>query len=82
MEQVLLVWEMRPEYVNFYLFEDGSYNAELARQSSGKMIGGDDLEEDDPIYELDLIIGDLAPHPLDELVNLEVIAVYHCGVLL
>ena len=50
--KTLLLWNAVPESVTAYLLEPGSELAELAKQSAGKYIGSDDVEEGDPIAML------------------------------
>ena len=82
-EQVLLVCELNPESVQFYLFDAGSHEAMLARESSGLMINGDILEDEHPIFELNERLGAIQPVSLEDMqYRLNVIAVFKAGFFL
>lgn len=82
-QQVLLVWELSPESVQFYLFDVGTHEAMLARESSGLMINGDILEDEHPIFELNERLGAIQPVSLEDMqYRLNVIAVFKAGFLL
>jgi len=50
--KTLLLWNAVPESVTAYILEPGSQLAELAKQSAGKYINSDAVEEGDPIDQL------------------------------
>jgi hypothetical protein len=50
--KTLLLWNAVPERVTAYLLEPGSKLAELAKQSAGKYINSVDIEDGDPIEQL------------------------------
>lgn len=82
-EQVLLVWELHPESVKFYLFDAGSHEAYLARMSSGFMINGGLVPDKHPIYELNELLSTVEPVSLDTLkYGLNIISVYEAGFFL
>ena len=82
-EQVLLVWELHPESVKFYLFDAYSHLAILARESSGLMINGDVIPDEHPIWELNELLSTVEPVSLDTLkYGLNIISVYEAGFFL
>ena len=85
-EKVLLVWELNPESVQFYLFDVGSHEAMLARESSGLMINGDILGDEHPIWELEELLNTIEPVELAELEDMQyspnIIAVFKAGFFL
>ena len=82
-EQVLLVWEINTEGVEFYLFDHGSDEARLARESDGFLINGDTLEDEHTIWELTELLNTIEPTELDDMqYSLNIIAVFKAGFLL
>ena len=52
-KQLLLIWELNPEYIQFYLLNIDDPIVEVARKCSGLMLGGDNSnEEDNNLVEL------------------------------
>lgn len=82
-EQVLLVWELNPESVALYLFDEGSHEAQLARESNGLMIHGDIIPDEHPIGELNELLNTIEPAELDDMqYSLNIVAVLHAGFFL
>lgn len=46
-KQLLLIWELNPEYLQFYLLNIDDPLVELARKCSGLMLGVDNSQEED-----------------------------------
>lgn len=82
-EQVLLVWELNPESVQFYLFDVGSHEAQLARYASGFMINGDELSDTHSIFKLNELLGAIEPVDLEWLkYSQNITSVFHAGFFL
>lgn len=83
-EQVLLVWELNPESVALYLFDAGSHEAQLARESNGLMIHGDIIPDEHPIWELnERLLGTIEPTQTKDMqYELNIVAVFKAGFFL
>lgn len=59
--KTLLIWEEVPETTKVFVLDSDSQAADLARQSAGKFINSNDVEEGDPIELLSEWIGANSP---------------------
>lgn len=48
-KQLLLIWELNPDYIQFYLLNIDDPIVELARKCSGLMLGADNSQEEDNV---------------------------------
>lgn len=55
--KMLLIWNVFPEEVVLYAFDRKSKEAEYARGSNNCYIGGDELDIDHPLFELNRFLG-------------------------
>ena len=56
MNKLLLIWEMVPDEVKMFSIEEGTQLANLAEQSAGLYINGDEIEETHAIFELNELL--------------------------
>ncbi len=80
--KTLLLWNAVPENITAYVLESGSELAELAKQSAGKYINGDDVEEGDPIEQLNDRIGELTAIETDTALTGPFDCVVVCGFIM
>lgn len=80
--KTLLLWNAVPESITAYLLEPGSELAELAKQSAGKYINGDDIMEGDPIDQLNNRLGEITPVKTDEPLTGPFDTVVVCGFIM
>lgn len=79
MAKTLIVWQMIPDEIRFYLVEADSEVATLANSCAGVLINSEDLGEDHPIFALSSLMEDL-PYTDDSVIIEESIGkVISCG---